>query len=300
MSLAESRGSASGGAWGNAPTVPRATSLSNALNKGAGSEASLPVTSRVLRRAPKLLYRPTVQCRAKWARPHSLPAPISANKTQPEDSQHPPAGFPILPDPSFAHLPYTKSAPEASAASGAKIMRKNASVTVSRVLSRDDHLSRPDVAAQVQAMPRTRRAAACVLIRILHQMGFTARTSRQAVGELLPRLSILTAPKCGGISLLHSPWSRLHRPLAGILPCGARTFLIPLLARDRLITSHRCIIAQKARFVKGRLLTQNARCAIMDASIWVEDENHETLYRNAPDALFCAPDDGGFRGRGCP
>ena len=121
-----------------------------------------------------------------------------------------------------------------------EIMRKNASVTVSRVLSRDDHLSRPDVAAQVQAMPRTRRAAAYVLIRILHQMGFTARTSRQAVGELLPRLSILTAPKCGGISLLHSPWSRLHRPLAGILPCGARTFLIPLLARDRLITSHGC------------------------------------------------------------
>ena len=151
---------------------------------------------------------------------------------------------------------------------GRKSCEKNASVTVSRVLSRDDHLSRPDVAAQVQAMPRTRRAAACVLIRILHQMGFTARTSRQAVGELLPRLSILTAPKCGGISLLHSPWSRLHRPLAGILPCGARTFLIPLLARDRLITSHRCIIAQTPRFVKGRLLTQNARYAIMGASIW--------------------------------
>ena len=88
--------------------------------KGAGSEASLPVTSRSLRSAPKLLYRPTVPCRAKWARPHSLPAPISASKTQPEDSQHPPA----LPDPSFAHLPYTKFAPEASAASGAKIMRK--------------------------------------------------------------------------------------------------------------------------------------------------------------------------------
>ena len=120
MPLAESRGSVPCGVWGNAPTVPRATSLSNALNKGAGSEASLPVTSRSLRSAPKLLYRPTVQCRAKWARPHSLPAPISANKTQPEDSQHPPA----LPDPSFAHLPYTKFAPEASTASGAKIMRK--------------------------------------------------------------------------------------------------------------------------------------------------------------------------------
>ena len=124
LPLAGSRDSVPCGVWGNAPTVPRATSLSNALNKGAGSEASLPVTSRVLRRAPKLLYRPTVQCRAKWARPHSLPAPISANKTQPEDSQHPPAGFQISAAPSFAHLPYTKSAPEASAASGAKIMRK--------------------------------------------------------------------------------------------------------------------------------------------------------------------------------
>ena len=51
--LAESRGSASGGVWGNAPIVPRATSMPNALNKGAGSEASLPVTLRVLRRAPQ-------------------------------------------------------------------------------------------------------------------------------------------------------------------------------------------------------------------------------------------------------
>ncbi len=112
--------------WGLGQRPNRSSSnlLNGRSKQGAGSEASLPVTSRVLRRAPKLLYRPTVQCRAKWARPHSLPAPISANKTQPEDSQHPPAGFPILPDPSFAHLPYTKSAPEASAASGAKIMRK--------------------------------------------------------------------------------------------------------------------------------------------------------------------------------
>ena len=44
------------GVWGNAPTVPRATSILNALNKGAGSEASLPVTLRVRRRAPKLLF----------------------------------------------------------------------------------------------------------------------------------------------------------------------------------------------------------------------------------------------------
>ena len=59
------------GVWGNAPTVPRATSMSNALNKGAGSEASLPVTSRSRRSAPKLLFRPTQHCRARWTRPTS-------------------------------------------------------------------------------------------------------------------------------------------------------------------------------------------------------------------------------------
>ena len=46
LPLAESRGGASGGVWGDAPTVPRATISPNALNKGAGSEASLPVTKK--------------------------------------------------------------------------------------------------------------------------------------------------------------------------------------------------------------------------------------------------------------
>ena len=68
---AGSRGSAPCGVWGNAPTVPRATNSKKAANKGAGSEASLPVTLRVLRRAPKLLYPLLAHCRAKWARPHS-------------------------------------------------------------------------------------------------------------------------------------------------------------------------------------------------------------------------------------
>ena len=53
LPLAESRGGASGGVWGNAPTVPRVTSMPNALNKGAGSEASLPVTLRSRRSAPQ-------------------------------------------------------------------------------------------------------------------------------------------------------------------------------------------------------------------------------------------------------
>ena len=69
LPLAGSRDSVPCGVWGNAPTVPRQTYSKEAANKGAGSEASLPVTSRVLRRAPKLLIRPTVLCRAKWARP---------------------------------------------------------------------------------------------------------------------------------------------------------------------------------------------------------------------------------------
>jgi len=56
LPLAGSRDSVPCGVWGNAPTVSRATSMPKALNKGAGSEASLPVTLRVRRRAPKLLF----------------------------------------------------------------------------------------------------------------------------------------------------------------------------------------------------------------------------------------------------
>ena len=53
MPLAGCRGGAPAGVWGNAPTVPRQTYSKGKTNKGAGSEASLPVTSRVLRRAPQ-------------------------------------------------------------------------------------------------------------------------------------------------------------------------------------------------------------------------------------------------------
>ena len=56
LPLAGSRDSVPCGGWGNAPTVPRPTNPKEAANKGAGSEASLPVTLRVRRRAPKLLF----------------------------------------------------------------------------------------------------------------------------------------------------------------------------------------------------------------------------------------------------
>ena len=85
--LAGSRGSAPCGVWGNAPTVPRPTNSKEAANKSAGSEASLPVTSRVLRRAPKLLYPLLAHCRAKWARPHS-------RSTTPRPCFPPPNGYP--------------------------------------------------------------------------------------------------------------------------------------------------------------------------------------------------------------
>ena len=60
------------GGWGNAPTVFRALNSKEAPNKGAGSEASLPVTLRIRRCAPNLLYLPLAHCRAKWARPTSI------------------------------------------------------------------------------------------------------------------------------------------------------------------------------------------------------------------------------------
>ena len=44
----------------------------NALNQGAGSEASLPVTLLSRRSAPKLHIRPLTYCRARWARPTSM------------------------------------------------------------------------------------------------------------------------------------------------------------------------------------------------------------------------------------
>ena len=69
---------------------------------------------------------------------------------------------------------------------------------------------------------------------VLLRMGFTYAlpvTSEAVVSyTALPTLPHATTTMyrvlCGGIFLLHYPWSRLHRTLSGILPCEARTFLI--------------------------------------------------------------------------
>ncbi len=54
---------------GQRPNCSTSNLLKRKSQQGAGSEASLPVTSRVLRRASKLLFPTPVLCRAKWARP---------------------------------------------------------------------------------------------------------------------------------------------------------------------------------------------------------------------------------------
>ena len=60
LPLAGARDSVPCGVWGNAPTVPSPTNPKEAVNKGAGSAASLPLTLRVRRRAPKLFFPPKI------------------------------------------------------------------------------------------------------------------------------------------------------------------------------------------------------------------------------------------------
>ena len=115
----------------------------------------------------------------------------------------------------------------------------------------DDHLSRPDVTAQAQAIAKARRAAAYASIPACIRWG--VHHGQVAQPWVSSYLAFPPLPGCpGGISLLHSPWSRLHRPLAGTLPCDARTFLMPRRARDRLVTLHGCYDTAKQRICQGR------------------------------------------------
>ena len=101
LPLAGSRGSAPCGVWGNAPTVPRATNSKEAANKGAGSEASLPVTLRIRRCAPKRLYPLLAHCRARWARPHSRSTtpcpclPLQTDTQTPKDTRKTSGAIPL-------------------------------------------------------------------------------------------------------------------------------------------------------------------------------------------------------------
>ena len=94
------------------------------------------------------------------------------------------------------------------------------------------HLSRTCVAASLER-PTWDRRAALRPYAVLLRMGFTWLLALPSGRWSLtpPFHPYLSAPpkrtclRTGGISLLHWPWSYLRRPLAGILPCEARTFL---------------------------------------------------------------------------
>ena len=57
---------------GQRPNCSSSNLLKRRSQQGAGSEASLPVTSRSRRSAPKPLYQPLAHYRARWARPTSI------------------------------------------------------------------------------------------------------------------------------------------------------------------------------------------------------------------------------------
>ena len=78
----------------------------------------------------------------------------------------------------------------------------------------------------------------------------------QGPATLPPQRWALTPPfhpyrnAFGGLFLLHYPWSRLHRPLAGTLLCEARTFLTPTSATVQPTHIIQIIIKQLPLLVK--------------------------------------------------
>ena len=80
----------------------------------------------------------------------------------------------------------------------------------------DDHLSRPYVAARLKRLRRTRRAAGLPPLHLAP--GGVYSGNRLPGFRVSSYLAFPSLPSGGGgLFLLHSPWSRLHRPLAGTL-----------------------------------------------------------------------------------
>ena len=70
---------------GQRPNCSSSNLLQGNSQQGAGSEASLPVTSRSRRSAPQLLFPTSMLCRAKWARPDCWSCDHSYSSPQAED-----------------------------------------------------------------------------------------------------------------------------------------------------------------------------------------------------------------------
>ena len=141
----------------------------------------------------------------------------------------------------------------------------NASVTISRVLYWT--VIYPGRASPRGSSDRGGRGGPPSCLHcILHRVGFTSPACYQAAGELLPRLSILTAPKDGGFFLLHFPWSRLRRPLTGTLALRCPDF--PHARRPATVCSPRTRKEYLLHLFlsmdhREKTLTQTLRSAIM-------------------------------------
>lgn len=111
--------------------------------------------------------------------------------------------------------------------------------TISRVLSSDSHSSRRIIADTLQQPTRTLGGPRqCVLFGLAPNGVWPAAPCCQVHGALLPHLFTLTCAALSDghrrfCSLFHFPSRCRARPLAGIPPCGARTFLPVCLAAIR-------------------------------------------------------------------
>ena len=82
---------------GQRPNCSASNLLKGKIQQGAGSEASLPLTLRVRRRAPNLLIPTSMLCRAKWARPDSSACTQRTPKSTKEVSSCAPPPSPARP-----------------------------------------------------------------------------------------------------------------------------------------------------------------------------------------------------------
>ncbi len=100
----------------------------------------------------------------------------------------------------------------------------------------DDHLSRPRVTAGLKRLRRTRRAAGLPPLHLAPGGVYSGnRLPGSRVSSCLAFPSL--PPEGGGLFLLHSPWSRLHRPLAGTLALRCPDF--PHASRHAIVCSPR-------------------------------------------------------------
>lgn len=121
-----------------------------------------------------------------------------------------------------------------------------------------DHLSRTAVASRLEQPTRSWRAASSLLLGLASDGVYMAApvTSRTVVSyTAFPPLP--GSP--GGIFLLHFPGSRLHRLLAGILPCEARTFLSRILRFGKAFLLARFCAAKRLPCIRQRSHTLLSR-----------------------------------------